>query len=116
MSMQATAGSVKKAVPASKNVDPSYGVHKCGMSADFEANGFDTDDVKEAVVAHADSIARAIWSGKQIPVHPRPGIQLLAFAVATKLVEQSAKRFADFVHVDIDALTKTAASDHVSSC
>lgn len=103
-------------VPATENIDPRYTIHKCGMEADLKANGLDRMDIQEQVLNHADLITRALLAGEPMPVHSRPGIQLLSIAVANNVINQGASGLARYMNINLAELYEQAASDHISSC
>ncbi|QQR82624.1 hypothetical protein IPJ70_00725 [Candidatus Campbellbacteria bacterium] len=106
----------KPEVPATKNIDPRYPIHKCGMEWDFQANGLDKHAAAEQALGHSALIVRAQLAGQPIPVHARPGVQLLAVSIANHVIADGAQRLATYIGLDLDRIKKTAASDHISSC
>ncbi len=116
MAHVAVAGNVKVETPANQSIDPDYGIHKCGMEADLRRNGFDKYAVQEQVLGHSHAIVQALLAGTPVPVHPRPGIQLLATHVANVVIAEGAQGLAMYMEFDLDDLSEQATSAHISSC
>lgn len=112
----AVAGKVTREVPASRSIDSRFGIHKCGMYDDLLRNGFDVAAIQEQVLAHSHAIVQALLASTPVPVHPRPGIQLLAYCVAYEVIAAGAAGLAAYIDLNLEELVDQAKSAHISSC
>ena len=94
----------------------AHAIDHCGMRDQIKAK-MKSADFKEAVLARVGKIIDGINTGKSAQAHALPGVELVAQAVAAKVVAAGAAQvYVDVTGEKLDDFATLASSQHISGC
>lgn len=93
-------------------------IDHCDMQARIKGKGLSREDFQEVVMERAETLIREDLNpkGRRSSAHELAGVELVARAVATSVIDQGASRLSQDFGVDLEDLKRQAGSQHISSC
>jgi len=92
-------------------------INHCGMRDKIRGSHMSTEDLKEAVIERVGEIVSSAVTGKPVGKPSEfGGIELMAQAIARRVIAEGAEKVAKDVNLDLAELTTIAKSEHISFC
>lgn len=94
-----------------------HAINHCGLTAAVQDAGLTARDFQEEVMNRAAELITTAQTGQNGHTpHRLAGVELVAKAVATHVIDEGARQVAGDLGVNLTRLKVLAASEHISSC